>query len=179
MKPQYLLDIHLGYRSEFALDTGKEVLRCAPGDLHMLTNKNVKTVIHLLEENAVSATGKIRTEGHGLVDALVTIQELPAIRLESGTVTNLDIRNIQAAKAKAASAVFALLAQAGIGVEGGAVCIRTIDGKMPLADAVRIGMLPKGLLETNETIAEDAPAQNVSLNTPEVIHAYTEHVLFP
>ena len=50
MKPQYLLDIHLGYRSEFALDTGKEVLRCAPGDLHMLTNKNVKMVESSMEQ---------------------------------------------------------------------------------------------------------------------------------
>ena len=179
MKPKFLLDIHLGYRSVISLDTGAEVLRCNPGDLHMLTNQNVKTVIDLLEQSVISSTGKIKTQGHNLTDAIVTIQDLPAVRLEEGTVTSLDIRNIQSAKAKAASAVFALLSQAGIDATGVAVNIRTIDGELALADAERIGMLPQGLLESNDTIPEDAVAQKVSLETPAVINAYTQHVMFP
>ena len=179
MNSQYLLDIHIGYRSVITLDTGKEIFCCNPGDLHELTNKNVSTVIDLLEQKAVSSTGMIRKNGHALADAVTEVQNLPAIYIGDRTVTSIDIRNLQAAKAKVASAVFALLNHAEMDATGGAVYIHTIDGQLPLADAVRIGMLPDGLTESAEGIGEDVSAQKISLDSPAVIHSYTEHVMFP
>ena len=179
MNAQFLLDIHIGYRSTVTLNTGKQILTGYLGDLHELTNKNVNTVIYLLEQGAVSSTGLIRTDRHSLKDDVITIQNLPAIRLEEGTVTSLDIRNIQSAKAKISSAVFALLSHGGLDAAGGAVYIQTIDGQLPLADAVRIGMLPDSLCEADEGLPECVTAVKISLDSPDVIHAYTEQVMFP
>lgn len=179
MENTFILDIHTGYRGTVTLAGGSSVLRCCLGDIHVLTVKNVKTVIELLEENVITNTGMIRETGHDLQSSVISIQGLPAIRMEDRSVTSLDIRNIQAAKAKVASAVSVLLSRAELDTADGAVYIHAIDGELSAADAQRIGMVPQDLAPCETGLNADLPAQEVSLETPDAIHAYTQNVLFP
>ena len=179
MTKTFTLDIHTGYHGTVTLAGDTCALRCYLGDIHVLAAKNVKTVIELLEGKVITNTGLIRETGHDLEASVISIQGLPAIRLDDRTVTNLDIRNIQAAKAKVASAISVLLARAEADAVNGSVYIHGIDGELSVADAERIGMVPKGLTACETAPDGDLPTQEVSLATPDAIHSYTEHVLFP
>ena len=180
MDAKIMLTANIGYRSAITLRADRKVFTCRPGDLHMLTVKNVERIIQLLDCGAVSHTGMIRQKGHELEPALLTIQNLPAIRLEDGTVTSEDVRNIQSAKAKFASSVWALLQKAGIDEKDVEVVIKTIDGTLELPDAVRIGLVPAVMKQGTHGEFEGLPdAEQISLDEPAIIHAFTEHLFFP
>lgn len=179
MISKILLIANIGYRSAITLRTGDKVFTCSPGDLHMLTVKNVKRIIRLLDCGAVSHTGMIKQKDHELESALITVQNLPAIRLEDGTVTSEDVRNIQSAKAKFASSVCALLAKANIDPDGIEVVIETIDGVLDLSDAIRVGLVPSVMRQGSHGEYSEQQAEQISLEEPSIIHAFTENLFFP
>lgn len=174
------LTAHIGYHSAITLTAGERVYMCSPGDLHLLTVKNVKRIIRLLDCGAVSHTGMIRQKGHTMESAVITIQNLPAIRLEEGTVTSEDVRNIQSAKARFVSAVYALLRKADVEPGEAEVTIETIDGTLELADAIRIGLVPAVMKQGSHVEIDERPdAERVSLDEPAIIHAFTDNLFFP
>lgn len=180
MTGQKCLNIHIGYRSAITLFCADRALQCCPGDLHALTARNVELLVRLLDLGAVSSTGQIRTSGHDLVAAVITIQNLPALQLEDGTVTSTDVRMIQKAKATVASAVHTLLEKAETAADAVKVNIETIDGSFPLAMAQRIGMLPRGMSAAeSQWIAPALEPEVITLTEPATIHAYAENLLFP
>lgn len=180
MGSKKMLTAHIGYRSTITLNVGERVFRCCPGDLHMLTVKNVGRTIRLLDCGAVSHTGMIKQKGHDMESLVITIQNLPAIRLEDGTVTSEDVRNIQSAKAKFSSSVYALLKKAEINPEDVEVVIETIDGMIELTEAIRIGLVPDVMKQGSHGEPDgQTEAELVSLDEPAVIHALTENLFFP
>ena len=180
MSSKFFLNVHMGYRSSFTLVAGERVLKCNPGDLHELSVRNVGNMIRLLDCGAVSHTGLIKAKGHEFEENMITIQKLPAIRLEDRTITSEDIRNIQAQKAKAVSSVLALLAKAGVNAADVEVNVQTVDGSMEIGDAERVGILPVGFEAASE--AYDLPeteAELVDLEEPGVLNLYTQNLFFP
>lgn len=180
MNSKNLLTANIGYRSTIRLLLGDRVLECRPGDLHMLTVRNLKLLNRLLDCGAVSNTGMIRRKGHELESSVITIQNLPAIQIDGDTLTGEDVRNMQSAKAKFASSVQALLMKAGVDAADVEVCIHTIDGIADLADAKQIGMIPADMKEgAAPEFAPDLPVESVDLEEPAVIRGYTNHLFFP
>ena len=179
MDSKILLTAHIGYRSAIKLITGEGVLECRPGDLHMLSVRNLKLLRRLLDCGAVSHTGQIRRKGHELEDAVITIQNLPALRLQDGTLTSEDVRNIQSAKAKFASSVQALLLKGGVSGSDTEAVIRTIDGMLDLDDAKAIGLVAADMKACIAEFEQDIHGELINLEEPMVLRAYTEHLFFP
>lgn len=180
MDSKILLHAHIGYRSVIKITNGEQGFQCHPGDLHMLTLKNVQRMIRLLDCGAVSHTGMINRKGHPLESDVITIQNLAALQLSDGTVTSEDVRNVQSAKAKFAASVEALLCKSGARAEDVEVHIETIDGELKLDDAVRIGMIPNKMHPvTDPALDEQIEFEQIDLEEPAIIHAYTEHLFFP
>lgn len=176
------LILRTDFRSELKLITPQRTLRCFPGDLHVLSAENVHLLAVLLDAGAVSTTGHIKKQGHEYACMLTMIQNLPAIRLPEKTFTATDIRNLQSAKATAASSVQILMEKAGLTRQDICSCrITSPGGEIPLSDAKRIGLIPRNMGSGDypaEPVAAEPETIDLSADAA-AIHAYTEHLFFP